>query len=90
MAKQRKTFDPNLKLDVVRVITVPDLCARRVVGWAMAPNMKAELICNALNMAIQQRRPAPGLIVLSDRGSRSASELYPFILADLSAAAEAS
>lgn len=59
---------------------VLDLYARRVVGWAMAPNMKAELVCDALNMAIQQRRPAPGLIVHSDRGSQYASELYQDLL----------
>lgn len=59
---------------------VLDLFARKVVGWAMAPNMPAELVCAALNMAIQQRRPAPGLIVHSDRGSQYASELYQDLL----------
>ncbi len=59
---------------------VLDLYARKVVGWAMAPNMPAELVCAALNMAIQQRRPAPGLIVHSDRGSQYASELYQELL----------
>jgi transposase InsO family protein len=59
---------------------VLDLYARRVVGWAMAPSMPAELVCDALNMAIQQRRPAPGLIVHSDRGSQYASELYQNLL----------
>jgi putative transposase len=60
---------------------VLDLYARRVVGWAMAPSMPATLVCDALNMAIQQRRPAPGLIVHSDRGSQYASELYQDLLA---------
>ena len=59
---------------------VLDLYARKVVGWAMAPSMPAELVCDALNMAIQQRRPAPGLIVHSDRGSQYASELYQDLL----------
>jgi putative transposase len=59
---------------------VMDLYARRVVGWAMAPSMPAKLVCDALNMAIQQRRPAPGLIVHSDRGSQYASELYQDLL----------
>ncbi|PWF48640.1 IS3 family transposase [Massilia glaciei] len=59
---------------------VLDLYARRVVGWAMAPSMPAKLVCDALNMAIQQRRPAPGLIVHSDRGSQYASELYQDLL----------
>ena len=59
---------------------VLDLFARKVVGWAMAPNMPAELVCDALNMAIQQRQPPPGLIVHSDRGSQYASELYQNLL----------
>jgi putative transposase len=37
----------------------------------MAPNMPAELVCTALQMAIAQRQPKSGLIVHSDRGSRS-------------------
>ena len=49
--------------------TVLDLYARKVVGWAMAPNMPAQLVCDALNTDIQQHRPAPGLIVHSDRVS---------------------
>lgn len=42
---------------------VLDLFSRKVVGWAMAPSMPASLVCDALRMAIQQRRPPPGLIV---------------------------
>jgi putative transposase len=60
--------------------TVLDLYARKVVGWAMAPSMPAKLVCDALSMAIQQRRPAAGLIVHSDRGSQYASELYQDML----------
>ena len=59
---------------------VLDLFSRKVVGWAMAPNMPAELVCAALTIAIQQRRPAPGLIVHSDRGSQYASDLYQTLL----------
>ena len=47
----------------------------------MAPSMPAKLVCDALTMAIQQRRPAAGLIVHSDRGSQYASELYQDLLA---------
>lgn len=59
---------------------VLDLFARKVVGWAMAPDMPADLVCAALKMAIQQRRPVPGLIVHSDRGSQYASEQYQDLL----------
>lgn len=59
---------------------VMDLYARRIIGWAMAPNMSATLVCDALSMAIQQRQPVSGLIVHSDRGSQYASELYQNLL----------
>lgn len=59
---------------------VLDLYARKVVGWAMAPSMPAKLVCDALQMAVTHRRPAPGLIVHSDRGSQYASDLYQTML----------
>jgi transposase InsO family protein len=49
---------------------VIDLGSRRVVGWAMADHMRAELVCDALRMAVEARGPAPGLIFHSDRGSQ--------------------
>lgn len=55
---------------------VIDLFSRKVVGWAMAPSMPAQLICDALHMAVQQRRPEAGLVVHSDRGSQYASAQY--------------
>ena len=60
---------------------VLDLFSRKVVGWAMAPSMPADLVCDALRMAIQQRQPAAGLIVHSDRGSQYASAQYQTLLA---------
>lgn len=60
---------------------VLDLFARKVVGWAMAPDMQATLVCRALQLAIAQRRPAPGLIVHSDRGSQYASAAHQALLA---------
>ncbi|MGZ4992285.1 MAG: IS3 family transposase [Methylobacter sp.] len=59
---------------------VLDLFSRKVVGWAMAPSMPAELACTALQMALCQRRPSPGLIVHSDRGSQYASQEYRNLL----------
>ena len=55
---------------------VPDLFARKVVGWAMAPDMRATLVCQAMQLAIAQRQPASGLIVPSDRGSQYASDAH--------------
>ncbi|WP_153163063.1 DDE-type integrase/transposase/recombinase, partial [Zoogloea sp. 1C4] len=45
-----------------------------------APNMPAELVCSALQMAITQRQPPAGLIVHSDRGSQYASEAHRALL----------
>jgi putative transposase len=47
-----------------------DACSRKVVGWAMAAHLRAELVVDALNMALRRRRPAWGLIHHSDRGSQ--------------------
>ena len=60
---------------------VLDLYARKVVGWAMAPDMQATLVCSALQLAIAQRQPAAGLIVHSDRGSQYASAGHQKLLA---------
>lgn len=59
---------------------VLDLYSRKIVGWAMAPHMHAELVCDALQMALTQRAPSTGLIVHSDRGSQYASAPYQRLL----------
>ena len=59
---------------------VIDLYSRRVVGWSMGSRMTAQLVCDALKMAIWQRRPDAGLIVHSDRGSQYASKAYRRLL----------
>lgn len=52
---------------------VMDLFSRRTVGWAMAPHMRADLVCDALAMAVSARRPGPGLVHHSDKGSQYTS-----------------
>ena len=52
---------------------VLDTYSRRVVGWSMANNLRTELVLDAVNMAIYTRRPTPGLIHHSDRGSQYTS-----------------
>ena len=47
--------------------------SRRIVGWSMSNNLKTELVLDAVNMAIYSRRPQPGLIHHSDRGSQYTS-----------------
>jgi transposase InsO family protein len=60
--------------------TVIDLASRRVVGYAMADHMRAELVCDALRMAIGDRQPAPGLIFHSDRGTQYTSAEFGRLL----------
>ena len=60
--------------------TVLDLASRRVVGWAMRDTLDAELTVSALALAIATRRPAPGLIHHSDRGSQYACADYQAVL----------
>lgn len=47
---------------------VKDLCTRKIVGWALADHLRAEVVCEALRDAIRKECPAPGLIHHSDRG----------------------
>jgi putative transposase len=51
---------------------VLDAYSRRIVGWAMAEHLRAELVIEAVEMALWQRRPA-GVIHHSDRGSQYTS-----------------
>jgi len=57
-----------------------DLFSRRIVGWAMADRMTTELTRRALQMAIRQRRPGPGLIHHSDQGSQYTDSRYQALL----------
>jgi putative transposase len=54
------------------VAVVLDCFSRRVVGWAMAEHMRAELVVEALEMAILRRKPSASLVHHSDQGSQPA------------------
>jgi len=55
---------------------VIDLFSRMVIGWAMDKHMKADLICDALQMALWRRHMPKGVMVHSDRGSQYCSGKY--------------
>jgi putative transposase len=57
----------------VYLAAVQDAYSRRIVGWAMADHMRAELVVDALQMALRRRKPKPGLIHHSDQGSQYVS-----------------
>jgi putative transposase len=50
--------------------SVMDCYSRRIVGWAIADNLRAELVVDALEMAVARRRPDAGLVHHSDQGSQ--------------------
>ena len=62
--------------------TVLDLYSRKVVGWAMEGYMSQELVLKALDQAVAARRPDPGLMFHSDRGSQYAAHDYQTALTD--------
>jgi putative transposase len=59
---------------------VIDLFSRKVIGWSMSSRMKANLACDALKMALWQRKPSDGVIAHSDRGIQYASHAYRTLL----------
>jgi putative transposase len=65
------TWEGKLYLAVV-----VDCFSRRCVGWAMADNMRAEFVVEALEMALRRRKPTPGLVHHSDQGSQYVSLLF--------------
>jgi putative transposase len=65
---QQRTGEGWLYLAVVL-----DAFSRRIVGWSMADHLRTELVLDALDMAISQRQPAPGLVCHSDHGCQYTS-----------------
>ncbi|MDX9875811.1 MAG: IS3 family transposase [Spongiibacteraceae bacterium] len=60
---------------------VIDLFNREVIGWSIKPRMTTDLVIDALSMAWFRRRPGPGVLFHSDRGSQYASQAYQARLA---------
>lgn len=53
-----------------------DLYSKRIVGWSMGSRMTRKMALDALSMAVGRRKPGPGLMHHSDRGSQYASGNY--------------
>ncbi len=64
------------------VAAVLDLYSRRIVGWSMSQNMTAQLVMDALMMAIWRRGKPISLMHHSDQGSQYASEDFQRMLAE--------
>jgi transposase InsO family protein len=63
------------------LVVILDLFSRRVVGWALHDRITRQLAVDALRMALGHRKPSPGLVHHSDRGSQYASADYQAVLA---------
>jgi putative transposase len=64
------------------VAAVMDLFSRQIVGWAIDHRINQDLVTNALHMALWRRRPEPGLLFHSDRGSQYCSHKFQRIIKD--------
>jgi transposase InsO family protein len=70
----------RLEWEFVYLAVVLDAFSRRVIGWALERTLEDELTLSALNMALEQRSPSPGLVHHSDRGIQYASGDYTGLL----------
>jgi putative transposase len=70
----------RLEMEFVYLAVVIDACSRRVIGWALDRSVEDDLTLAALRMALGERRPPPGLVHHSDRGSQYASGDYTDLL----------
>ena len=75
----------RLQEDFVYMAVVLDAFSRRVVGWALNRSLRSTVAVDALQQAIDQRKPRPGLVHHSDRGVQYASGAYTELLRKLGA-----
>jgi transposase InsO family protein len=71
----------RLAQEFVYLAVVVDGFSRRAVGWALERSLQTRLTVAALEMALAERQPAPGLVHHSDRGIQYAAAEYASILA---------
>lgn len=64
------------------LISFIDQYSKLVVGWALLDNLKTSSIFPLMNDIINRRKPAPGLIIHSDKGTQFRSEIYRKFLSD--------
>jgi transposase InsO family protein len=70
----------RLELEFVYLAVMLNAFSRRVIGWALDRRLEAALTLQALQTALAQRRPTPGLVHPSDRGVQYARTDYPQLL----------
>ena len=66
----------RLACEFVYLAVVLDVFSRKVIGWALGRSLKAQLPICALERAIANRKPPPGVVHHSDEGVQYASREY--------------
>lgn len=64
----------------VYLAVILDLYSRKVIGWSLSKRIDGDLVLNALRMALERRRPGPGVIHHSDRGVQYLCDRYVGLL----------
>src|SRR5262249_52965158 len=72
----------RLREEFVYLAVILDGYSRRVIGWALDRTLQTRLTLSALQMAIAERQPPPGVVHHSDRGAQYACEEYIQMLID--------
>ncbi len=72
----------RLRSTFVFVAVVLDAFSRRCVGWSLMTHLRAELVIDALKMALRRRQPALGLVHHSDQGVQYACSEYVALLSE--------
>jgi putative transposase len=70
----------RLRKEPVYLAAILDLYSRKLLGWALSKSMNREVCLEALLIALERRRPEPGCIHHSDRGSQYACGEYTRLL----------
>jgi transposase InsO family protein len=71
----------RLRTEFVFLAVVIDRYSRKAIGWALDRSLRSQVAVNALEQAIRQRQPPPGLVHHSDQGVQYASSDYAAVLA---------
>jgi len=64
----------------VFLAVVIDRYSRKAIGWALDRSLTARVAVTALQQAIGQRQPPPGVVYHSDQGTQYASAEYAAVL----------
>ena len=70
------TYIKTINEGTFYIITFIDLFSKKITAWGLFENQKTDKIIKVLKDGIKKRKPNPGLIIHSDKGSQMRSKLY--------------